>query len=83
MFAHLNISPLQAHFDELNVFLYKFSTHPSIIFLSETRINVNPLFNISIPGYTFLYTPSPTKAGGVGAYISNNLKFSVSELLRL
>ena len=68
LLVHRNISSLQAHLDEFNVFFHKFSTLPSIIFVSETCINVNPLFNINIPGYTFLQTRSPTKAGGLGTY---------------
>ena len=52
-------------------------------FLSETRININPLINISIPGYSFVHLPSPTKAGGVGAYNANKLSYSENELFRL
>ena len=59
---HLRISSLQAHFDELNEFLSKFSHPPSIIFLTETRIYSNPTINVNIPGYTFLHKPTPTKA---------------------
>ena len=70
---HLNISSLRAHFDELKEFLSNFSSPPSIIFISETRINVEPLFNVNLPGYTFLHIPSNTRAGGVGAYFLNNL----------
>ena len=77
---HLNISSLQSHFDELNEFLVNFSSPPSIIFISETRINVEPLINsINLPGYTFIHVPSTTKAGGVGAYFSDNLKVSVKD----
>ena len=60
-----------------------FSHPPSIIFLTETRIYSNPTINVNIPGYTFLHKPTPTKAGGVGAYVSNNLKFSENETLSL
>ena len=80
----INISSLQAHFDELNEFLSKFShPPPSIIFLTETRIYSNPTINVNIPGYTFLHKPTSTKAGGVGAYVSNNPKFSENETLNL
>ena len=37
------------------------------------------LININLPGYTFFHVPSTTKAGGVGAYFSNNLKVSVKD----
>ena len=47
--------------------------------ISETRINIEPS---TIPGYTFIHCPSPTKAGGVGAYISDHLNFTVNETLK-
>jgi len=74
LFIHLNIS-LQTHFDELDKFLQKFSKKKSNLHYtrSETRININPSINVDIPGYEFVHFPSPTKAGGVGAYNSNNL----------
>ena len=47
LIIHLNICSLQAYFDDFNLFLQKFSHPPSIIFLSETRININPIININ------------------------------------
>ena len=41
--------------------------------INKTRINVEPLINVNIPGYTFLHLPSNTRAGGVGAYFLENL----------
>ena len=73
LIIYLNICSLQSHFDELNEFLLSFSSPPSVIFISETRINVEPLINVNIPGYTFLHLPSNTRAGGVGAYFLENL----------
>ena len=83
LFLHLNTSSLQYHFEELNELLCDFSNPPVIIFLSESRININPLVNIDIPGYTFIHYPSPIRAGGVGAYISNILNFTTNENLSL
>ena len=83
LFLHLNIFSLQAHFDDLFDFLSQLDQPPSIVFISETRINVEPSTNITIPGYTFINCPSPTKAGGVGAYISDHLNFTVNETLKL
>jgi len=45
LIVHLNISSLQAHFDELLEFLSCFPNPPIIIFLSETRINHKPHIN--------------------------------------
>ena len=50
---YLNISSLQAHFDELNDLLLQLAYSLSIIILSETRINVAPTINVNIRGYTF------------------------------
>ena len=68
---------------KLNEFLLCFSSPPSIILLSETRMNVNPSIKISIPDYSFIHLRSETKAGGVGAYISTKLKSSVNRNLSL
>ena len=83
LFLHINISSLQAHFDELLDLLSQLDQLPCLILISETRINKEPTTNISIPGYIFIHSPSPTKAGGVGAYISNHLKFTVNDTYRL
>ena len=83
LFFHLNISSLQAHFDDLFDFLSQLDQPPSIVFISETRINIEPSTNITIPGYIFIHCPSPTKAGGFGAYISDHLNFTVNETLNL
>ena len=54
---HLNISSLQAHFDELNEFLLNFSNPRAMIFLSETRINIAPQSSNVMPGYTLSTIP--------------------------
>ena len=59
---HLNICSLQAYFDELLDFLQEFSSLPSLIFISETRINNNPMINIDILYiYIFLSTFLPLR----------------------
>ena len=80
---HVNICLLQAYFDQLLDFLLEFFSLLSIIFISETRINNNPMINIDIPGYYFVHFPSPTKAGGVSAYLSTSLKFTMKYNLQL
>ena len=76
---HLNISSLQAHFDELNEFLLDLPNSPAIIFVSETRINIAPQISNVLPGCTFIHHPSPTRAGGIGAYIKSSLIFSIKD----
>ena len=75
----IHISSLQAHFDELNDLLLQLPYSPCIIFSSETRINVALTINVNTLGYTFVHNPSPTKAGGVGAYISTTLNFKIND----
>ena len=83
LILHLNICSLQAYFDQLLDFLQEFFSLPSIIFISETRINNNPMINIDIPGYYFVHFPSPAKVGGVGAYLCTSLKFTMKDNLQL
>ena len=58
----------------LNDILTTFKEMPSIIAISETKLNENNISNISIPGYQFLSKHSPTNAGGVGIYIKDNIQ---------
>jgi len=51
----------------------------NIISLSETWINRHnePISNFDLPGYSFYSQPSTQRAGGVGLFIKNDMKFSV------
>ena len=66
---HINIRSLQKNFDDFYNLLCSLPQPPVIIALSKTRINLHPLSDIEIPGYTFYYSNSPSKAGGVGVYV--------------
>ena len=68
---HINIRSLQKNFDDFYNLLCSLPQPLVIIALSETRVNLHPLSNIEIPGYTFYYSNSPSKAGGVGVYVSS------------
>jgi len=50
------------------------SKPPDIIALSKTRIKETSII-ATLPGYNFIDENSQTQAGGVGAYIKNNLKY--------
>ena len=57
---HLNISSLQFHFDELYDLLLHLTHPPTIIFISETRINKKPLININLEAILFFISlPRP------------------------
>ena len=72
---HFNIRSLQKHLTSLNDFILTVKETPEIIAISETKLQDENIYNISIPGYVFLKTNSPTRAGGVGLYISKELSF--------
>ena len=83
LILHVNISSLLVYWDKLNELLLNITNLPSIIFISKTRIYKTLLINVNISDYTFVHLPLPTKAGGVGTYVSRTLKFSKTESLRL
>ena len=74
---HINIRSLHKNFDNLYDFLVELNFLPDVICLTETRIKLHPLLNISLPNYTFFHTDSTTNAGGVGIYVLN--KFQVKK----
>ena len=74
---HINIRLLHKNFDNLYDFLVELNFLPDVICLTETRIKLHPLLNISLPNYTFFHTDSTTNAGGVGIYVLN--KFQVKK----
>ena len=46
--------------------------------MSETKLNESNCYpNTSLPGFNFEHIDSPTKAGGVGAYISTDVTYHV------
>ena len=69
-----NMRSLKKKLTLLNDILTTFKEMPSIIAISETKLNENNISNISIPGYQFLSKHSPTNAGGVGIYIKDNIQ---------
>ena len=72
---HFNIRSLQKNLTSLNDFILTVKETPEIIAISETKLQDENIYNISIPGYVFLNTNSPTRVGGVGLYISKELTF--------
>ena len=60
--------------DKLKEIITPCSEPPDIKALSETRIKETSII-ATLPGYTFINENSQTQAGGVGAYIKNNLKY--------
>ena len=59
-------------------FIQSLTCKPDIICLTEARIEHQPLTNLNLPNYHFTYVSPSTNAGGVAAYISDNLQFNLS-----
>ena len=76
---HVNSVSLCKHHASLTSLISKFSHPPSIICVSETRLQNDKLdFQLNfveINGYNFVYDNSKLSAGGTAIYIKDNLKF--------
>ena len=70
---HCNMS-LYKNMDKLEEIVTSCSKPPDIIALSGTRIKETSTI-ATLPGYNFINKNPQTQAGGVGAYIKNNLKY--------
>ena len=71
---HLNMHSLSANLTSLEDVLSTVKSTPDIIAMSETKLKYDNIYNINIPGYVFVNTNSPTSAGWVGIYISQELE---------
>ena len=72
---YFNKRRLPKNLTSLNDLILIIKETPEIIAISETKLQDENIYNISIPGMFFLNTNSPTRAGGVGLYISQELTF--------
>ena len=74
---HMNISSLNAHFDELTSMLTLLNFHFSIIGLTETRLRKdrNVPLPITIQGYSYEHTPTEASCGGALLYISKKFNY--------
>ena len=77
---HMNIRSLQ----KILILCKNFCVcMPKIICLSESRINQKPLINLELPNYKLVHIDSPTPAGGVAVYVSNELRIEIVSNLSL
>ena len=75
---HMNIRSLNKHKNDLINLLTLNNFNPDLLALSETKLNESNCYtNTSLPGFNFEHIDSPTKAGGVGAYISTDVTYHV------
>ena len=76
---HFNVRSLQKHIDQLNNYLVGFKNQPDIVAISETKLKEGFINrNVKLEGYGFLHSDSKKCAGGVGLYVKDTVKFSIS-----
>ena len=70
---HLNIGSLSLHKDQLVSSLSQLKIQFDIIGITETKIksNYEPIFDLSLEGYTHYHTPSEASKGGTLIYVLN------------
>ena len=76
-FIHINIRSLQAKFDSLQEFLCLQPNLPDVICLTETRLKQQLLLNVNLSEYSLIHNDSPTNAGGVAMYLSEQIRYEV------
>ena len=69
---HFNIRSLPKNLTSLNDFILTVKETPEIIAISETKLQDENIYNISIPGYVFLNINSPTRGK---SYLSNRKQY--------
>ena len=72
---HLNLASLGRHKDELVAVLSLLDFQFDVIAVTETKIKtgVDPIFDLSLPGYKHYLTPTDCDKGGVIVYVKENI----------
>ena len=78
-FFHINISSLDKHFCDLSTLFSRLDHEFDILGITETRLKPHSTSNVSLPGYSFLSTPTTSFAGGTGLYVSHKLSYKPRE----
>ena len=72
--VHVNIVSDDKHFNDLQLFLNRFSYKVEVLCISETRLTPRNIKYCNLPGYTLYHYNSDTYAGGSAIYMSNDIK---------
>ena len=72
--VHVNIVSLDKHFNDLQLFLDRFSNKVEVLCISETRLTPRNMNYCNLPGYTLYHYNSDTHAGGFAICVSNDIK---------
>ena len=72
---HLNLASLGRHKEELVAVLSLLNFEFDIIAITETKIKagIEPIYDLSLPGYSHYHTPSECDKGGVIIYVKENI----------
>ena len=77
-FMQINIKSLNKCKDNLINLLRLNNFNPDLLALCEIKLDESNCYtNTSLPGFNFEHIDSPTKAGGVGAYISTDVTYHI------
>ena len=76
---HCNIRSIQANFDNLNQTVERVKIYLQCYWFIRdlAKSSDNQCNNVDLPGYSFISQPTTLRAGGVGLYIKNNLRFNI------
>ena len=84
LLIHINAVSLCKNIEAITDSLAELKKQPSILFISETKVQDAKLKTqkpqIQIEGYTFVLHNSPTDAGGTAIYVSDGLKYNPTEI---
>ena len=73
----INSRSLNKNFTKLEILINLLNIKPTIIFVSETWINLNKPLLYSLKGYAFYNDPGDNKSGGAGLFIQNHINYKI------
>ena len=72
--VHINIVSLDKHFNDLPLFLNRFSYKVEVLCIGETRLTPRNIKYRNLLGCTLYHYNSDIHAGGSAIYVSNDIK---------
>ena len=72
---HLNLASLGRHKEELTTVLSCLEFEFDVIAITESKIKsgIEPIYDLSLPGYKYYQTPTESDKGGVIVYVKENI----------
>ena len=72
--VHVNIVSLNKHFNDLELFLNRFSNKVEVLCISETKLTPRDMKYCNLSGYNLYHYNPDTHADGSAIYVSNDIK---------